>query len=170
MEELVNKERTLPERLDAIEYLIKYGPNEKDKKSKRFRFPLKILLRQKRLARKSGCIIVVPEKNRGVDAHIGQIRDGMLWYKEYSKEIMPEHVYLWRGKTPIVFVPSWASAPITFDDVKDTSTAQDLIIKRVQYEIINAPKDEKRKKLTLGMAVAGVVILGLLIYVFAGGL
>ena len=164
-----DKDMTLVERLKHIEHIIKYGMDEA--KTKKFNMPLKIRLRQKKLAKKNKAIVIMPMKNRNLDIGIGEVRDGGIWYKGVLRNSTNGAVYLWSGKIPCVVIKEGSIAPETFDSGKDDEVAQRILIRRIWMEMARMDEElkKKEKQLSLGMIVVGIIVIGLIIYVFTGG-
>jgi len=149
-------------------------PEKKKLKMVNFKFPFGFAGKMRKLWKKNKIAVVYLKNDNVALPTVGEIKEGNVIVGDTQHDGSKEFVWLWRGKTPIMFVPQWDTLPIGtkayHDAVEDgrTTNHQAITIRAIKM----AQQETEKKKMKMGSVVwiiIAAVIVGYLLFSNVGG-
>lgn len=155
------EEEEKPRTLERIEKLLVEQKDEK-KKKKKFRLPSKAKVNNKRL-KEGYTTIVVIEDNKNIDFVKEPIIDGTIKLIDTFHATNPDDIFSYKGK-PIIFLPKRSLNPYNPLQGEHETYGQKYVMARMEGDKIIT-----KKKMGMGLAIGGLIIVALVVYAIFGG-
>lgn len=118
--------------------LDKLEEKKKDSKEKKFNFPWTFRMGMKPKIKKGFVLIFYIQANRVIDLMFKQVIDQEIRINDVPYRIPMDSIFLYKGKTPAVLLPSWAleSVRVTeiYDHERDYAGVQKTILRNMKKE------------------------------------
>ena len=149
-------------RLERMEQQLEELQGKKKKQPKKFRLPGKAKVNPKRM-REGYCTVVIMEDNHNINFVKEPIIDGTIKLKNTFHVVGEEEVYFYKNK-PLIFQPKRLLNPYNPLKQKHETYGHQYFMVRMLADKIVA-----RKKMSLGIGIGLLVIVGIVIYAVLGG-
>jgi len=136
---------------------------EQKKKQKKFKIPPKARLKNRDLMKGYVTVQVINE-NGAVDFVKEPIIDSTIKLNDTTHAIDAEDILTYKGK-PLIIQSKIKSNPWNPNNQKNETYGQKHIMSRMMNEVIEG----KKKKLTVGMSIGLLIILGIIVYALIAG-